>query len=495
MISSRRYPIVLVLPLVLAASLMTAAGQEPESLDKKLDRATAFARNDRQDQLRQAAPICEEVLADKQATDEQKVRALSVLVEALGRQKRPAEQLKTAQRMRGVMPKSKLAEQASLLLQAELLRGQNKSAEALEKVRELTQRQPDNPDGLTRFAELCLEANQKPEAYAAASRAAELAKGSDVLFGRALGVMQESAFRNNEPDKCIAAVSRLLEPQLVSRRDEYSNRVLRQRLVQCLVQMKKYPEAAAASAEYEKSDPDDKAKQSWVLSRGDALVEIQKYDEALAVYERVLTDYRNPEPWYGTQRKIIDVLTRKGDYQQALKAAHILFDAADGRSVADACRTVAEAFKALDTNVARANTFINYQRFGPAGEDGKLGTADDIAENPLDAVGYPSYPAREKAFAEGRKEAGDSAAGARYRAMSYLYTGCPKDALKYFMDAFARCNANEFQARADDLVLTGVRAARGLCVGLEEYYNFINYGPHGPDGKADNPDPFAALLK
>jgi tetratricopeptide (TPR) repeat protein len=232
-----------------------------------------------------------------------------------------------------------------------------------------------------------------------------------------------------------------------------------------------------------------------VLGQGDALAELKKYDEALAAYERVLTDYRNTEQWHGTQRKIIDVLTRKGDYEQALKAAHIYFDAADGRTVADACRTVAEAFKALDKNVGRANTFINYQRFGPAGEDGKLGTADDILENPLDAVGYPTYTARENAFATGRKEAGDSAAGARYRAMSHLYTGHPKEALKYFMDAFARCNANEFQARADDLVVTGVRAARGLSVGLDEYYNYINYGPRGPDGKADNPDPFAALLK
>ena len=150
MIYRRRYAFMLALALTaLAVSPLMASGQEPESLDKKLDRATALARNDRPDQLRQVAPLCEEVLADKQATDEQKIRALSVLAEAQGRQKSPAEQFKTAQRIRQLMPQSKLAEQASLLLQAELLRGQNKPAEAFEKVRELTQRQPDNPEGLS----------------------------------------------------------------------------------------------------------------------------------------------------------------------------------------------------------------------------------------------------------------------------------------------------------------------------------------------------------
>lgn len=492
----RRYPVTLVLTLaVLAAWPAVARAQEPETLDKKLDRATGLARNDRPDQLRQVAPICEEILADKQATDEQRIRALSVLAEAQGRQKRPAEQLKTAQRIRSAMPKSRLAEQASLLLQAELLRAQNKMPEAFEKVRELVERQPDSAEGQARFAELNLEANKRPEAYAAAARAAELGKGNDVLWARAVNTMQEAAFRNNEPDKCLAAVTRLLDPQLVSRRDEYTNRVLRQRVVQCLVQMKKYDQVVAACAEYEKVYPDEKAKQAWLLSQGDALVEIQQYDAALAAYERVLTDYVNTEPWYGAQRKIVDVLTRMGNYEQALKAAHVVYDAADGRTAAEACRTVAEAFKALDKNVARANTFINYQRFGPAGEDGKAGTADDIAENPLDAIGYPNCPLREKAFAAARKQAGDSATGARYRAMTYIYTGHPKEALKYFLDAFARCNANEFQGRADDLVLTGVRAVRGLCVGLEEYYNFINYGPRGQDGKGDNPDPFAVLLE
>jgi hypothetical protein len=54
-------------------------------------------------------------------------------------------------------------------------------------------------------------------------------------------------------------------------------------------------------------------------------------------------------------------------------------------------------------------------------------------------------------------------------------------------------------AAGHDMILIGVRAVRGHSVGLDAFYNFVNYGPAGPDGKPgtadDLADPFAALLK
>jgi hypothetical protein len=50
-----------------------------------------------------------------------------------------------------------------------------------------------------------------------------------------------------------------------------------------------------------------------------------------------------------------------------------------------------------------------------------------------------------------------------------------------------------------DMVLIGARAVRGHPVGLDVFFQFVNYGPAGPDGKPgtadDLADPFAPLLK
>jgi tetratricopeptide (TPR) repeat protein len=482
-----------VLCLLTAAAALAADKDEP--LDRRLDKAAEYARNDRSNETYKAVKTCEEAIAAKDTTEEQRIRAFSILVQAYQSQKSIPAATKAAVRLRETMPESKVAEEASLLLQAELLRTQKNPDGAMEKVQELIDRQPDNPEAYRRQAELLLEASKNREAYDAAAKAVDLKPQKDETLERSLRVMLEAAGRLPDHEKCVAVLNRLLEVNAAGRRDDWAARDLRRRLVTSLIALKKYDEARAVAGEAEKNDRDDSQRQSWTAIIGDCYLEEKKYDEALVAFERVFTEYRTSESWFATQRKIVDTLAKKGSAAEALKAAHVLLDASyEPHSIAESARIAAEAFKAVDGNVARANALIAFQRFGPKGEDGNGSLKD-----PLQEVGYPSCAEREKAFTEFRKQAGDNAAASRFRAMTFLYSGHPKDALKYFLDAFGRCTTDEAQPRADELILIGARAARGHPVGMEEFYKYLNYGPAGEDGQAGNADdlsdPFAPLLK
>ena len=481
--------------LLTVSAMVAAAAQPDEPLDRRLDKAADLARNDRAAEAAKAVRTCEDAIAAKDTTEEQRIRAFSILVQAYRSQKNLPLATRTALRLLESMPGSKAAEQASFLLQADLLKSQNKPDGVLEKVKQLIELQPDSFEGHQRLAEALLETAKNREAYEEAAKAAELNPKQEEIPERSLRTMLDAATRLSDHEKCASVLGRLLDPKAVARRDEYNNRDLRRKLVAAFVGLKKLDEARATAVAAEKADREEVQRQAWATIIGDCYLEEKNYDQALAAYEKVFTEYRTPEGWSPTQRKIVDTLAKKGAAADSLKAAHVLFDAAhEPHAIAEAARVVAGAFKTLDNNVARANAFIAFQRFGPAGEDGKGGIRD-----PFQEIGYPAYPEREKAFDELRKVAGDNAAAARLRALTCLYSGHPKDALKYFLDAFGRCLNEEVQLRADELVLIGARAARGHTVGLDEYYNYINYGPAGPDGKSgtpdDLPDPFAPLLK
>ena len=161
--------------------------------------------------------------------------------------------------------------------------------------------------------------------------------------------------------------------------------------------------------------------------------------------------------------------------------------------IADSARVVAELFKAVTITLPARTPSSITSGSAPAARTARGGA------DPLREVGYPAYAERDKAFAEFRKSAGDSAAAPGSAHFSYIYVGNPKEAIRYFLDAFGRCRAEEIQVRADDLVLIGARAARGHGVGLDQFYAFLSFGPAGPDGKPgtanDLTDPFAPLVK
>jgi tetratricopeptide (TPR) repeat protein len=233
------------------------------------------------------------------------------------------------------------------------------------------------------------------------------------------------------------------------------------------------------------SPVDDLFKQAQDASAG------KRFDEAIALYERVFTEHAEGfDRWYDAQVNITRALASKGDLAEAAKAAHLCVDGAPNLDAYDqAANLAADILSAQDKNVDRANQLVAFEQSGAAG--GHI--------NPLDAVGYPALPERERAFATFRQQAGDDATAARFRAFTFLFSGKPRDALAQFADAFRR-NENIYDQRnaGVELVTIGLRAAQGNRVGLDQAMRFVIYGPNGPDGKPgtadDLADPFTALL-
>ena len=226
-------------------------------------------------------------------------------------------------------------------------------------------------------------------------------------------------------------------------------------------------------------------------NQAQAAAKNSKWDDAIQLYEKIIEEHpEDPGRWFDAQLNITQMLIKKGDLDGAAKSAHLCLDGAPNLGAFDnIVPFTAAILSAQDKNVARANQFLNFEQTG--GADGK--------PNPMDSVGYPSMPDREKAFGLIRQQAGDDSVACRLRAFTYLYSGKPKDALANFADAFRRNeNPYDLSNAGVDLVCTGLRAAQGHRVGLDKAMQFVVYGPAGPDGKMgiadDLKDPFAPLM-
>jgi tetratricopeptide (TPR) repeat protein len=475
--------------------------QAEKSVAAKLDRAAEAGQ--RRDQQAEALRLCEEVVAAPQAEPKDKIAAFVIMADVHRRQEKFADAVAALDRMLKATAGDVAAEQKAYLLQGEILNQAKKYTEAATKLREFIARQPENKPGAAearaRIAQSLLGINQKSvlaEAYDEAAKAVDLDPQNDKLVGDALYAMVEAAWRADDMAKAEPALARLVDPKYAGKRDSWVQTDLRSRYGQCLRRVKKYDEARAHYAAMEKTETEPRQAAQWRVSVAETFAEEGRDDDALAAYERVFVASPDAmDHWYIAQRKLAEIHLRKGRFEDALKAARICLDAArEEGAVADNVRAIAEVLKGMDKNVGRANAFIAYQRFGPAGDGGAGGL-----KNPLEAYGYPSYPEREKAFEESRRRAGDDAKSMRFRAFTYIYAGKPREALRCFMEAFARAGSDEFQSMGQDMVLIGVRAVRGHPVGLDVFFQFVNYGPAGPDGKPgtadDLADPFAPLLK
>lgn len=484
----------------LLAALVVLPASAAESVRQKLDNASWLRhRNQHGDAIKK----CEDIIKDSNATQEQVLEAFDIYANVYHRQRKYDDVIKIAQRMRDAFKDDKDVEKKALFVQSDLYRDIRKYDKAVEKLDELVKRQPDNKRALaeaySRMAYLKSRQNKNDESYEAAKKSIELDPSNDNQVSSSLNFMQDAAWRMNEIEDCIEALKRLFDQKYLKCRRENEYPGLRNRYGECLTKLKRFGDARTHYAKFEKDNKDTRHAQECALNIARVFVEEQKYKEALKAYEKVFTDHsERADFWYHAQAGIVDVLIKQAKFKEAISAARISLDGAwERNSIADRARKVAEIFKGLDANVARANVFLDYQKFGPAGADGKPGGGDDLA-NPLDKIAYPRGLERERAFEEARKKAGDDAAGSRHRGMTYIYSGRPKEALRHFVDAFRRCDGRTFQGMGDVMIVMGARAARGHSVGLAQFFKFVNFGPNGPDGKSgtgdDIADPFAPLL-
>lgn len=472
---------------------------EHERLDKLVSKASDL-RHARK--YRESTTFCEGVIGDKTATPKHVRDAFSILFDVHRRQRKYAEVLKAADRMLKALPNDPEGQTQALLAQADALRDSGKYDDAIAKAREIVEKHPESKAACMsahlKASYLLLRARKYEEAYQEAQKCTEADPENHKLVTEGLWHMKDAALRMGDSEKCLAAIERLREPkhfEYLGRRDQY---LYRER-GDCFVRLERPSEATAHYEQLAKEHADLRFRQECLLRAASVYTTTEKFDTALKTCERVILEFPTQDDrWYSAQRQIVETLKRQEKYVEAVKAARLCLDGAwDHRILADNVRLIAELLKTIDTHVARANQLIRYQSSGPAGIDGKPGTADDLRD-PLQGFPRPKYPEREKVFAEARKNAGDDAKSSRYRAMTWLYTGYPRKALECYLDAFGRAGARDWEKLGKSLVLVGARAAQGHPAGLYRFFNYVNYGPNGPDGKPKTPDdlkdPFAALL-
>ena len=492
-------------PLLLCLAALAAAGEVPaeDPVARLLEQAKAWSGDSRKqaDVLR----ACEEAATSPLAKKGQKVAAFGIMADAYRQTRKFAELVQTLDRLRAAFPDDKELARKTLLDQLSVLWDWNKGTEGVEKANELIAAcegdKACEAAGRLWLARFLLHRTRKPEgAYDEAKKATELAPQDDKLAGDALLIMYEAAWTKGEVGKALDAATRLLDPKYLGQRSEGEQPGYLKLPGECLLRLQRYDEAAAHFLKIEKATTNRRFAQECCFLAGRAALEGGKYDAALKSLERVFTGYpESPDLWYPAQSAIVDALRRQSKADEACKAARICLDASTERgAIAANTMVIAEILRSIDGHVGRANQMINFQRYGPDGEDGKPGTADDL-KDPLAGLPRPSYPDRERAFAEARKAAGDTAQASRYRALTFIYTGNPKEALKCYLDAFARATGDDYKAMGQDLIVIGARAVRGHAVGLKDFVDYVSFGPDGPDGKPGTADdlknPFDPLLK
>jgi tetratricopeptide (TPR) repeat protein len=490
---------VLLLTLLMLPALGAAGESEAERLLAEAERLKG-----RGSEQEQAIALCRKVLALPDATRDDKVKAFDIRYDIRRRKRQRVETVQVLDEMLKALPGDAEADRTASFRLCQEYWDWNKMDEGLAQVDAFLERQPADKaaraDALLWKSRFLQRKQQVDAALAAGQAAIDADPTADDRIAGVLWHMADVAWGGNKPEEAERLLRRLLEPKYLQHRNEWDQLNAQRRYGEALDRLKRYDEAARHYLAMEKAESRADVAQDWCLRAGNSLVAQEKFDEALRTYERVFTAHGTVmNGWLSAQLSIVEVLRRQDRNEEAIRAARIALDASPDRSnIAARVSTIADTLRRIDNHVGRANQAINFQRFGPSGEDGKPGTDDDL-KDPLPAFGYPSYPERERAFEKVRKEAGDDSEASRLRAYTYLYTGKPKQALQHFRDALGRSTSDRFKYIGPELITVGVRAARGYAGDFQPFVDFVNYGPAGPDGKPgaadDLKDPFTEISK
>ena len=387
------------------------------------------------------------------------------------------------------------------MIQADALRAQKKFADAVAAYRKLA---ADFPKRTTRVGQalikagdcLCNDLKKIPDGLAAYAEAEKKAAAEPVqaaaALTRAAGAYEGLA---KDPVKAAGCYFGLAEryPAVF---DENTRATYYARAVDLYRAGKQLPQAHAVAAKAEKALTNVQHKTGFALRQADALVEMKKHAQARYECRRFICTYPLDANICQTmQARVVETYRAESKFPDTLGAARILFDAAgDEQQIRNAAQVVAQAFRTADGKLDRANAFLAFQQFGPAGADRKPNTPDDIKANPLAAARYPAADANaDKLFTAAVAALPGNYDGYRAKAFLYLYWGKPTDAAKHFLLAFKACQDKQVPAAANELILIGLKAHTASFFGLDKYFEFISYGPKGKSGKENIPDPFRGL--
>ena len=220
---------------------------------------------------------------------------------------------------------------------------------------------------------------------------------------------------------------------------------------------------------------------------------------AAAIQSLIVEGAANSEAIGRYQPCVVKLLTLGEQPQHALQEARVLYYGCADNALPAAAEAVAFAFKVTDQNLARANAFLRFARYGAAGEDGKLGTTDDV-KNPFDDVPPLKDEGRSKAVGDLIRGLARDWSGYKKMGELQIYLDQPADAFKAFKTSFQLCpmSTNELQAVTDALSGLVIRGTgdRGLADSLVQHLMFGEAGPDGRKGTADDlKDPSAEIVQ
>jgi tetratricopeptide (TPR) repeat protein len=193
-------------------------------------------------------------------------------------------------------------------------------------------------------------------------------------------------------------------------------------------------------------------------------------------------------------KSTLDILTERllqeGELNKALAYSKLYYDVIPLEDMTDALEWVTKTLGGMEMDVTKLNDFLDLQKYGPHGPDGKPGGDDDIA-NPLKDVENPLPPQVRRHIKDRLSnelpQAGSIYDCLRNRGTLHLALGEYDQALRCYSSAYAA--ASVAQAReASGLVPRALKAMDGSLHRAGQHLAYQQYGSTGPDGKPDTAD-------
>ena len=180
-----------------------------------------------------------------------------------------------------------------------------------------------------------------------------------------------------------------------------------------------------------------------------------------------------------------------GDRDQALGCAKMCFELSPIESADVPVGWVTRCLQARDMDTSGVNLFFDFQKHGPAGPDGQVGTEDDLS-SPLKDIPIPMPPpAIEKLNERLAQTLPDDGTKIyqcmRARGTIYLTMGKHKDALRAYRSAYAAAKISEVR-EGSGLVPCALKAMDGTVYRANQYLAFQRHGTEGEDGKRGTDD-------
>jgi hypothetical protein len=173
-----------------------------------------------------------------------------------------------------------------------------------------------------------------------------------------------------------------------------------------------------------------------------------------------------------------------GETELAIGAYSAAYRAAGIDQVRVASGLVPRALKARDGSLRAANQYLEYQKYGPAGADGKVGTADDL-KSPV-AVNLPALPDNVTAALRKIIDSPDTSMdGIEAKASACFALGDCKKGFSLTKAAFAAADVDDAsQARALKDMAAAIKAYDGHILRANQYLAYQSRGAATKDAKS-----------